>query len=835
MIRVALRLARRELWRRPGRTALVAILVAVPVTGLALIDVRYRTGLDTTDDWIVQSYGQADAVISLSQGQPHCVVNCVTREEVETALPTGSGIAWSTEANVPLGPADGGSLVLVNVVAQDASDPLLQGTVRLESGAWPMASNEVAMSRDLMSDLEVRMGDVVRLRHQTTQFRVVGVLHAEHTMLAPGFDFDVLRPGIAWVTGFVDLPGDTRPNESIGTLLLDIRVDRTDFTGSEQDESGRVLVLGWLGGVLAMSVLGVVVAAAFAVSGRRQLVTIGQLSAAGTDPRTIERALALQGTVTGLIGAAIGMAAAVLVHWGWPWIAVDPNEASHAVVMYADMAVIVLTAIGVATVAAIAPTRALARVSVLAALAGRRPVAPVSARQVRTGALMFGGGLLMTTVATTAGVNGGGTEAGMLIAVGLLVAVIGVCLLSPALVQVLAGWAAQSGGSRRIAARSVARHRSRAAAVFASLLMVGMATTGAAVVVEYQADRADATDNEDSPLRLDLIRIRAWESHIDRSGEWLQEPIAIPDLQAAQATVDELVAGSITWTSAASARETGLDGDPYATGEQPLDFLVVDDQLLQLLGVPADVRATVLDSQTGMWLSPFDVFGGDLGLSVLQVAEMTVEVGPVISREGAAAAGMTLVEDAHWFGLADHDLTYDEGIAVLRAAQYGPVDNEERYYVDAADSWVQTNVEPTAIVSQALSRLEPAVARSIVLGSSLLLVILVVAMGMALWAVEGRDERDILVAVGASPATLAKVAAWRAGGLTLAAMVLAVPAGIGIAWMISDAAGGHISVPWLLCAALLVPMPLVIGLGAWASSLVAQQIRPIRASLLAAD
>ncbi len=584
-----------------------------------------------------------------------------------------------------------------------------------------------------------------------------------------------------------------------------------------------------------MSVLGVVVAAAFAVSGRRQLVTIGQLSAAGAEPRTLERMLGLQGTVTGSIGASIGLAAAVLVHLAWPWIAVDPNEASHAVVMYLDMAVIALTAVAVATVAAIAPTRALARVSVLAALAGRRPMNPVSARHTRTGVLMFGSGLLMTALATAAGVKGGRVEAGMLIAAGLLVAVIGVCLVSPALVQTVAGRAVRGGGSRRLAARSVARHRTRAAAVFASLLMVGMATTGAAVFVEYQADRADAAATGDSTLRLDMIRIQAWENHIDSSGELLlQEPIAVPDLQAAQETVDELVAGPITWKAAATARAESLDGDPYMTGDQQLDFLVVDDELLQLLAVPEEVRHSVLASPTGLWLSPSGCCGGDLSLPVIQAAETSLE-GAVISREHAEAAGMVLVENAQWFGLADHGLTHDEAQAVMQASLNGPIDTEEVYYVDATDSWVRVNVAPTAVANEPLNRLEPTVARSIVLGSSLIFVILVVAMGMALWAVEGRDERDILVAVGASPSTLAQVAAWRAGGLTAAAMVLAVPAGWGSAWLISDAAGGHISVPWLLCAALLVPLPLVIGLGAWGFSLIAQRIRPIRASGLAAD
>ncbi len=249
MNRVALRVAWRELLRRPGRTVLVALLVAVPVTGLALLDVRYRTGLDTTDDWIPQRYGAADALVQLAPTQPHCQINCMSREDAEAALADGSRVAWSTVAYVPLSRTDDGPLVMATVLDEDMSDPLLQGTLSLASGEWPAAADEVAMSSDTMADLRVHLGDKVRLRHQQREFLLVGVLDTHHTVLAPGFDFEVLRPGIAAETGFIDLPDGTRPIQSIGTLLLDVRVDRTDFTGSEQDDSGRVLVLGWLGGV----------------------------------------------------------------------------------------------------------------------------------------------------------------------------------------------------------------------------------------------------------------------------------------------------------------------------------------------------------------------------------------------------------------------------------------------------------------------------------------------------------------------------------------------------------------------------------------------------------
>ena len=112
---------------------------------------------------------------------------------------------------------------------------------------------------------------------------------------------------------------------------------------------------------------------------------------------------------------------------------------------------------------------------------------------------------------------------------------------------------------------------------------------------------------------------------------------------------------------------------------------------------------------------------------------------------------------------------------------------------------------------------------------------LLVSIGMALWAVESRDERDVLVAVGASPATMARIAGWRAGGLTLGAVVIVVPMGLFVAWAIARAAHGAIAIPWLLAALLLFAVPAVVGLGALACSALAQRMRPVRMSTLTAD
>src|SRR5688572_4275277 len=60
-LQLPLRLARREVWRRPGRTALVALLVAIPVAGMALAVTLIRSEADTPEEDWKQEYGLADA------------------------------------------------------------------------------------------------------------------------------------------------------------------------------------------------------------------------------------------------------------------------------------------------------------------------------------------------------------------------------------------------------------------------------------------------------------------------------------------------------------------------------------------------------------------------------------------------------------------------------------------------------------------------------------------------------------------------------------------------------------------------------------------------------
>jgi putative ABC transport system permease protein len=818
--RVPFRLARRDIARRPGRTLLVVLLMALPVAVMTLADMRYRSvEVYGTDSFAYLDY---DARVQLS-GE-YCDTFC-SRAQVEAVLPTGSRIGWADTASVPirtdaLGPA----FVTVVVIDSNAS---LTATTAPRSGRWPTAANEVAMEVSTARSLELDIGSTFELAYQSRRFTLVGLLDKSgyDLMVAPGFDVSVVRPGNTSSVGFIDLPAGFDVAAWQATSPTGVQLSTRGYTEVyEETDLNRTLTLGWLAGVLGMSVLGVIVASAFAISGRRQLVMLGQLSASGADRTTVARSLGLLGTISGALGAVFGVIVALAVRAKWSH-ELFGNRAERFVI--GDVLFVAVTAAAVATIAALAPVRSLTKVSVLSALGGRRPVGEVPAGVVKSGAVLFGGGLLVTVVAVRSGANGGGEESGILVVLGMIAAVLGVCALSPVMVDRVAGLVGSAGGALRIAARSLTRHRPRAAAVMASLLLVGMTASGASAFVEHNLDKSDGGPSL-TEQRNDVVLLQSVQLSFTGSDPVpIDTPTPVPNAVRSQAAD---ILGSIEWTSASLA----FDRDEWSSEMGMVSYLVVDDAVLDLFGVSAAHRRAIEEAPRGVQLARNNnVRWPDSFVPVVDAPELQMYAWlPFVSSAAAESMGLTVVRDAYLLGRTDHSITLDEAGKIDTASAASTVD---ALYYDIVEAAVSTSWELSQWPDSGSVKISPQQWRVITAGITLLIVTLIVAFGMALWAVEGRDERDVLVAVGASPSTMAKVAGWRAGGLTLAAMVVAVPAGLAVAWMFARAATGHISMPWMVALLLTFAVPFVVGVGAWGSSAIAQRVRPVRMSSLTTD
>jgi putative ABC transport system permease protein len=125
------------------------------------------------------------------------------------------------------------------------------------------------------------------------------------------------------------------------------------------------------------------------------------------------------------------------------------------------------------------------------------------------------------------------------------------------------------------------------------------------------------------------------------------------------------------------------------------------------------------------------------------------------------------------------------------------------------------------------------IARAVIVGGALMLSLLVVAIGLALSAVEGRDERDTFSVVGAKPSTMRRLTASRAAVISLVGIVLGVPLGFIPVWVVDSITTSPyetydvpVTFPWLVVATLAVVIPLLAAGGAWAASGVAHRFRP---------
>jgi hypothetical protein len=587
------------------------------------------------------------------------------------------------------------------------------------------------------------------------------------------------------------------------------------------------LALLWLGMALVLAVLGIVVAAAFAASGRRQLVTLGQLGAVGADERFARRFLALQGSATALVGAlvGVGLGAGVALAIGDP---VLPH--GQVDVAWFDLVVIVATAVAVGTLAALLPTRQLAKAPVLTALAGRAPVAQVRRGQLRIGSIAMAGGLLVLSMAVAASRNtqGSGTTAATslaLLAAGVVVA--GMCALTPIVVDRWGVLGARSKGSSRLALRSLVRHRARSAAMVAAIAAIGAAGVAAASGVEAWS-RFD--DYQAYPTRLDVIRVSNLSSTYDPvTGVATSTPQPVP--QAWLDDIDQVVPG-VQWHEL-----QWVQSPTYG------QVLLGTDATLDAIGVPADVQDTLFDKFDIVFVARSETYGGwcvgpdcGVGAAFVLAPDLTFTGVQVVRPDAVDALDVTPFMEEQ-LGIAPADLT-DSQREQLTVVSYASMYDAYFFNTSVGDgqqvfpggAGLQWEYPDTGLL---LSR---DVVRWILLAAVLALVGLVVTIGLALWAAEGKVERDQLVAVGAGPRSLAGMAGVRAWVLATSGGVIAVPLGMSMLWVVVRAADtDRTPFPTLVAFMIALGLPLLVAGGAFVASAFAQRVRPVTGATMSLD
>jgi len=203
---------------------------------------------------------------------------------------------------------------------------------------------------------------------------------------------------------------------------------------------------------------------------QRRLRALGMLAALGATERNVRLVMVADGGLIGLVGASLGAIAGFAA-----WFAYVPSlqtSTGHVVngtnLPWWAIGVAIALAIGTAIVAARRPARAVARIPVVAALSGR----PGPPKAVHRSAVL--GALLLSTGVVALVFSGGwagnsGSDALFLLA-GLVMIIIGISLLAPLCVAVLAAFAGpRMPVAVRIALRDLVRQRARSGAALAAV------------------------------------------------------------------------------------------------------------------------------------------------------------------------------------------------------------------------------------------------------------------------------------------------------------------------------------------------------------------------------
>jgi len=462
VIRWAVRLFRRE-WRQQ------LLIIAMLTVAVAAMIVATSVAASTRGESTQAVFGTGNTIVTLPGTDPH----------LETDI---AGISKR------YGPADviesqdlrTGANVQATLRAQDPRSPLGKPMLALVSGSYPEGPGQVALTSQLASLYGVSTGGT--WRYGDRAWRVTGIVENPSNLLD---EFALAAPGQLatpeQVSILLDVPGQVH----LTGLPTSANVATPDDNAFQTGPSPAVVVL--VVSVIGLVFIGAVAAAGFAVLAQRRLRALGMLSSLGATEGDVRLVMVADGAATGAVAAVIG----AVVGFG-AWFAYAPHlqaAAAHVVdplaVPWPVIAGGIVLSVVTAMVAAWQPARAVARVSVMAALSGRAPSPRAARWPAVAGAAALAAGLVL--LAFSGGWGGQGAKDTAFLGVGVACAAGAGFLLAPACIRVLAAAARpRAAVAIRIALRDLSRYRARSGAALSAVSLAVFLAILTCLVASYR-------------------------------------------------------------------------------------------------------------------------------------------------------------------------------------------------------------------------------------------------------------------------------------------------------------------------------------------------------------
>lgn len=822
-IRAVARVARRDITRHRGRSALVTLLVLLPVAAMVAGISIFRTLQPTPEREAIARMGQAD-LQALG----------ITRATLDAYLPNGSVVepVTSTDGRVVLP----GARPIVSLRALDV-DGLAAGMLTLIEGRAPSGVTEIAITPAVAELATVGIGGQLELQDAPAAATVVGIVENPMYLADRLVLFDpnavefVPEDAATWLIGLPEgsdpqaiVDAATDPATGAQEFYLQSRTSsRIGMMGGDT-QSATILILG----SLALVEASLIASAAFAVSIRRRQRELGLLAATGATPRQLAGTVVAEAAILGLIACLAGVIVGLLGAFAlYQWLdELTQRRNGPLIVDFGGAAGPFAIGFLAAMLAAIVPARTVARVPVLLALSGRRPPEAKSRRTLGIGLAAVG--LAGTMTVAGASMRNAGSDISVLLLIGgAVLSTLGFGACGPWLLEHLERVAVRLPLAGRIAFRDTARARSRSSPIVTAIL------AGCAA----------------------LIAVGAWTTSRDAENlsEW------VPSLYPEQI----LVAG----TGAVATGEELL-GQEGIAGGAPLIYLVPEDSKTYVAyelpdardadGKPINLAERCIEQGNCEAGAVIPFYAGPPGAAIPELmalahAESATEDlaagrAVVLTNQPITATTLriTIDEDP---GTPEGAQTFEVPVRVvvvsvpggtlpdlfLPAATIGelpvvptsdvPDYGETSYVVQFDHPVTETDLDR---VQQIAARYPDTMAailsapdrpgegfRFVLIALVLLFAVSVTGVAIALGEAESRSEQRSLLALGADPRLRRRIVAARAAVIALLAGVLAVPAGLLPIWGIFASRGSPLAVPALEIAGAVLALPILAVVSSW--------------------